>query len=120
MAYDANGSGQKEIYLRPFDPESPESTPIYPITKLGGLFPKWSPDGKTLYYFGIDKEENTLFAVSIETEPELIISERRIISTDMAGVADFIPMPDGSFILLQSNAADQAPDLRVILNWEIE
>ena len=117
VAYDANGSGRKEIYLRPFDATNPESTPIYPVTKLGGFFPTWSPDGKTLYYFGIDADESTLFAVTIETKPELDISERRTISTDMAGVVDFVPMPDGSFILLRSNAADQAPDLRVILNW---
>jgi len=121
VAYTANGSGQSEIYLRPFDPENPESTPIYPVTKLGGDSPKWSTDGQTLYYFGIDAEEHTLFAVTIERTPDLKVSERSTISTDMAGVADFIPMPDGTFILLKStgNAADQAPDLRVILNWEL-
>jgi serine/threonine protein kinase/Tol biopolymer transport system component len=122
VAYNANGSGRQEIYLRPFDAVNPESTPIYPVTTLGGQSPQWSPDGRTLYYSGIDADENTLFAVTIETEPELIISERDTISTDMAGVADFIPMPDGSFIMLKStgNAVDQVPDLRVILNWESE
>jgi len=122
VTYIANGSGRYEIYLRPFDATNPEGTPIYPVTKLGGDFPKWSPDGQTLYYFGIDKEEETLFAVTIETTPELKVSERRTISTDMAGVADYKPMPDGTFIMLKStgNAADQAPDLRVILNWEME
>jgi eukaryotic-like serine/threonine-protein kinase len=118
VAYDANGSGRKEIYLRPFDATNPESTPIYPVTKLGGVFPKWSPDGKTLYYRGIDADKGTLFAITIETQPELKVSERRTISTDMSGVVDFVPMPDGSFILLQSNAAGQVPDLRVILNWD--
>jgi len=120
VTYEANGSGRKEIYLRPFDATNPESTPIYPVTKLGGIFPKWSPDGKTLYYFGVDADKDTLFAVTIETEPELKVSERRTVSTDMGGVVDFVPMPDGSFILLRSNAADQAPDLRVILNWGSE
>jgi eukaryotic-like serine/threonine-protein kinase len=119
VAYTANGSGRNEIYLRPFDAQNPESTPIYPVTKFGGDYSKWSPDGQTLYYFGIDKEENTLFAITIETHPEVKVSERRTISTDMAGVADYIPMSDGTFIMLKStgNAADQAPDLRVILNW---
>lgn len=122
VAYKANGSGHYEIYLRPFDPESPESTPIFPVTKLGGQVPKWSPDGKTLYYFGIDKEKDTLFAVNIETDPEIKVSERRTISTDMAEVVDFIPMPDGTFIMLKSPdiAAGKAPDLRVIFNWEME
>jgi eukaryotic-like serine/threonine-protein kinase len=119
VAYNANGSGRQEIYLRPFDAMNPESTPIYPVTTLGGQKPKWSPDGRTLYYSGIDADEDTLFAITIETEPELKVSERRTISTDMAGVADFLPMPDGSFIMLKStDAADQAPDLRVILNWD--
>jgi eukaryotic-like serine/threonine-protein kinase len=121
VAYTANGSGQSEIYLRPFDPENPESTPIYPVTKLGGDSPKWSTDGQTLYYFGINADEHTLFAVTIETEPELKVTQRRTISTDMAGVVDFVPMPDGSFILLKStgNAVYQIPDLRVVLNWEL-
>ena len=122
VAYNANGSGRQEIYLRPFDALNPESTPIYPVTTLGGQSPQWSPDGPTLYYSGIDADENTLFAVTIETERELKVSQRRTISTDIAGVADFIPMPDGTFILLKSTgiAADQAPELRVILNWEME
>ena len=121
VAYNANGSGQQEIYLRPFDAVNPESTPIYPVTTFGGQSPQWSPDGRTLYYSGIDADENTLFAVTIETEPELKVSQRRTISTDMVGVADYIPMPDGTFIMLKStDAADQAPDLRVILNWEME
>lgn len=120
VAYNANGSGRQEIYLRPFDAMNPESTPIYPVTTLGGQSPQWSPDGRTLYYSGIDADADTLFAVTIETEPELKVSERRIISNDMGGVADFVPMPDGSFILLKStgNTSDQAPDLRVILNWD--
>lgn len=121
VAYNANGSGRQEIYLRPFDAMNPESTPIYPVTTLGGQSPKWSPDGRTLYYSGVDADEDTLFAVTIETEPELKVSERRTISAEMRGVADFVPMPDGSFIFLKSSdAADQAPDLRVILNWEMK
>jgi eukaryotic-like serine/threonine-protein kinase len=118
VAYTANGSGRNEIYLRPFDAQNPESTPIYPVTKFGGDYSKWSPGGQTLFYFGVDAEEDTLFAVTIETTPEVKASERRTISTDMARVADFIPMSDGSFIMLKStDAADQAADLRVILNW---
>jgi hypothetical protein len=54
-------------------------------------------------------------------EPGIKVSERRTISTDMAEVADFIPTPDGSFIMLKSTdgATSQAPDLRVILNWDL-
>ena len=118
VAYATNGSGRWEVYLRPFVAEQPESAPIHAVTKHGGLNLSWSPDGGTLYYRGLDEDFSTLFAVAIETEPELKISEPRTVFTNMEGVWQVIAMPDGRFIRLQSKASVGAarPDLRLILN----
>lgn len=85
VAYHTNGTGRFEIYLRPFVADNPEGAPIYPVTRLGGQSPLWSPDGRTLYFTGVGAEEDSLFAVTVKTEPELEISEPRTVLGDMDG-----------------------------------
>jgi Tol biopolymer transport system component len=109
VAYSANGTGRMEVYLRPFVAENPESAPIHPVTRLGGGAPLWSPDGRTLYYWGIDAEQGQVFAVTVETEPEL----------KMDGVNWIVPMPEGRILKLQDTlqGAGDVPEMRAILNW---
>jgi hypothetical protein len=119
VAYHANGTGRYEIFLRPFIAENPDSAPIYPVSKGGGMGPQWSTDGRTLYYRGIGADEGKLFAVTIQTEPELKISEPRLVFADGKDVNYVVPMPDGRLIRLQpeSGGRGQEPDMRLILNW---
>ena len=121
VAYKTNGTGRMEIYLRPFVAENPESAPIHPVTRGGGEDPFWSPDGRTLYYLGVGADENQVFAVTVETEPELKISERRTVFSNIDGVDYIVPMADGRFIKLQakSRGAGDLPDMRLILNWDL-
>ena len=118
VAYSTNGTGRQEVYLRPFDDEKPESRPIYPVTRGGGIAPMWSADGGTLYYSGAEGDEaETIFAVTVETEPELTISERRVALTGVTGWT--VPTPDGRFIMVKEaeGLKDRRPDVRLILNW---
>jgi Tol biopolymer transport system component len=46
-AYVSNETGTDEIYVRSF-PEPGERTPV---SEGGGGFPRWSPDGNTVYYW---------------------------------------------------------------------
>ena len=119
VVYKTNGTGRYEIYLRPFIAENPESAPIHPVTRRGGDEPMWSPDGRTLYYMGVGADEGQIFAVTVETEPELEISERRTVFSNMDAVNWIVPMPDGRIIKLQakSGGAGDVPDMRLILNW---
>ncbi len=119
VAYKTNGTGRMEVYLRRFVAENPESAPIHPVTRDGGEDPFWSPDGRTLYYVGVGADEGKIFAVTVETEPELKISERRTVFSNLDGVNYIVPMADGRFIKLQdkSRGAGDLPDMRLILNW---
>ena len=119
VAYNANATGRYEVYLRPFVPENQESAPIYPVTKDGGMNPTWSADGKTLYYRSAGDERATMYAVTVETEPELSISERRTVLTGLKGSPYVEPTRDGRFIREQSasGSESQRPDIRLILNW---
>lgn len=108
-----------EVYLRPFVAENPESAPIHPVTRDGGNNPFWSPDGRTLYYLGAGEDENRVFAVTIETEPELRISDRRIVFDSIEGIDYGVPMADGRFVKFRpmSLGGGGLPDMRLILNW---
>jgi len=119
VVYATNGTGRFEVYLRPFVVDNPESAPIYPVTRLGGNNPMWSRDGRTLYYQGVGAENDRAFAVTVETEPELRISERRLVFDSLDGVNWVVPMPGGRLIKLQdkSQGVGDLPNMRVILNW---
>ena len=50
VAYQSNESKPVQIYIRPF----PEPGGPLQVTTAGGSQPRWSPDGKELFYVGLD------------------------------------------------------------------
>jgi dipeptidyl aminopeptidase/acylaminoacyl peptidase len=55
VAYQSNESGRVEIYVRPFVPPSRDASADKPgrqwqVSTAGGIYPRWRPDGKELYY----------------------------------------------------------------------
>jgi eukaryotic-like serine/threonine-protein kinase len=70
IAYVSDESGRDEIYVRTFSPDSATSTSDaggkWLISTAGGREPRWSADGKLLYYMSFDGK---LMAVKIATQP---------------------------------------------------
>jgi dipeptidyl aminopeptidase/acylaminoacyl peptidase/predicted Ser/Thr protein kinase len=115
VAYHTNGSGRFEVYLRPFRPEDPEAAPIYPVSSHGGQSARWSADGATLYYRG-GPDEDEYFAVSVETEPQLQLSEPRRVLENVTWEIDVLP--DDRFVVVKRpETASDRPEIRIILNW---
>jgi Tol biopolymer transport system component len=56
VAYESNESGRQEIYIRPFAAPAASGAAANPaagqwqVSTAGGIFPRWRPDGKELYY----------------------------------------------------------------------
>jgi Tol biopolymer transport system component len=63
-SWDAN-TGSTEVYVRPFN-SIEESKLEYQVSNNGGLWPMWSPDGKTLYYVE-GKDQSKLMAATVLT-----------------------------------------------------
>jgi hypothetical protein len=61
VVYASNESGTKEVYVQPFPVSSGGK---WPVSNGGGSQPRWSNDGKELFYFTPD---STLMAVSVST-----------------------------------------------------
>jgi len=58
VAYSSDESGRFEIYVRPFDPNSPTGIPPgggrWQVSTGGGLTPRWNSNGKELFYVALD------------------------------------------------------------------
>jgi Tol biopolymer transport system component len=62
MAYSSDELGQMEVYVRPF-PDI--NSGKWQVSTRGGSWPRWSPDGRELFY----RNSDAMMAVSVETDP---------------------------------------------------
>jgi len=72
MAYSSDETGRDEVYVRPF----PEGGGKLLVSRGGGTEPRWSRDGRTLFYYGQSDGLPYLIAASIQARPDLAVSAR--------------------------------------------
>jgi hypothetical protein len=68
VAYSSNESGREEVYVRAF----PQPSDKIPISESGGTEPRWSPNGRTLYY----REGTALVAADLGPGPGIQVRGR--------------------------------------------
>jgi eukaryotic-like serine/threonine-protein kinase len=83
MAYSSDETGRDEIYIRPF----PEGGGKLLVSQGGGTEPRWSRDGRTLFYYGQSGGLPHLIAATIQTRPDLSVDAR----TPLFDVSEFEP-----------------------------
>jgi Tol biopolymer transport system component len=116
VAYGSDQSGTWELYVQPF----PNASDGKWMIARGGAEPRWSRDGKELFYFA----DETLMSVPVSTRPTFS-SGAPVALFDAPVQAGYTndsdrwqPAPDGRrFLLLTSAGRDQAPPLDVVVNW---
>ncbi len=117
VAYVSDESGEYEVYVRPF----PAGPGKWRISMNGGVQPRWSRDGKELYYL----DKGVLFAVPFTAKGD----------TFTAGVPQplfdtgshnsdrtnwkYDELPGGRFVVVEreAEALDEARLIHVITNW---
>ena len=125
VAYQSNESKPVQIYIRPFPgPGGP-----WQVTTAGGSQPRWRPDGKELFYVGLD---GRLMAVPIavgadrQLEPGTAVA---LFRTQLAtgrehqlrragSRAQYAVAPDGRFLMNMTLVEATAPPITVVLNWD--
>ena len=120
VAYQSNDSGRFEIYVRPF----PGPGEQYPISTTGGVYPRWSRDGKELYYLAPD---GGLMAVPIRAAsttitagtPTLLFKTRKVGAglNVIASGHQYDVAPDGRFLINVEAESSVAP-ITLLLNWK--
>jgi serine/threonine-protein kinase len=68
VAYVTNESGDPYVYVRPF----PGPGGRWQISSAPGTFPRWAPDGKSLFYIG----DQQLMEVAVDTEGDALRAGR--------------------------------------------
>ena len=125
VAYQSNESKPVQIFIQPFPgPGGPRQ-----VTTAGGSQPRWRPDGKELFYVGLD---GRLMAVPIavgadrqlETGTAVALFQdaaRHRCDSNSGGLgssAQYAVAPDGRFLMTMTLEAATATPITVVLNWD--
>jgi Tol biopolymer transport system component len=117
VAYGSDQSGTWEIYVQPF-PDA--SAGKWMVSNGGGVEPRWSRDGKELFYFS----GQTLMAAPISVQPTfsngppVALFDAPVQPGFTADSHRWQVAPDGTrFLLLVYAANNQTTPLDVIVNW---
>ncbi len=111
LAYASGESGRLEVYVTAF----PGPGGRWQVSSSGGVSPRWSPDGKELYYVG----ENKMRTVEIPNADQFSLGPARELFDMDPNLPQFDVAPDGKRFLVQKRAGEAtAPPLNLVLNWE--
>ena len=121
VAYESNETGQYEIYVRAFsgDAVASQTGGKWMISKDGGMFPRWSSDGRELVYISLDR--TAIMSVTVDTGhvfrpgvPRQLIK----IPADRGNSSGVAPTPDLKRFLMPVAVEAKAPQsFTVVLNW---
>ncbi len=108
LAFASDEEGKNNVYVTSF----PSGQRKWRISTTGGAYPRWSPDGRTLYYLS----RGRIQAVVVSEEPLFSVGQTHTLQAFGDGIRGFDVARNGKIIALQ--APDQSPPpLKVVLNW---
>jgi Tol biopolymer transport system component len=122
IAYVSNESGRDEVYVQ----SVPLSGAKYPISTSGGMGPRWSRDGKELFFVRADGALMSLpvtIGQRFTAGPAKLLLDSRMLQgmATSPGGTDFQPFPDGQrFLFALYRSENLSPPITVVLNWESE
>jgi len=112
IAYDSDESGTREVYVALTDGAGDKKR----ISPSGGRAPKWSRDGKELFYAAPD---DSIVAVPVTSGASLQAGPGASLVRLETGIRNFDVSPDGSRFLV-TTPLEKSPEspIRVIVNWD--
>ena len=114
IAYQSDATGRDEIYIGPF----PASTHQWQVSAEGGVEPRWSTDGRELFY----RNGRKLMAVDVQTGTEPILGKPIVLFETSEGIGNaFDVAPDGQRFVMIDATTDPLPShLNLVLHWDEE
>ena len=117
IAYYSNRTGRSEIWVASY----PNLEQQRPVSFEGGVEPRWSDDGKELYY----RVDNKMMAVAVnEDDQEISIEPPRVLFKGdfwRGGWPTYGVAPDGRFLMIQRaeepTKHNEPHRIRIVLNW---
>jgi eukaryotic-like serine/threonine-protein kinase len=123
LAYQSDETGQIEIYVRTF-PNPAGGT--WKVSNSGGTRPRWSPDGRELFFMGGGTQNSAgspLMAVTVNTTPTFQAGQVRQLLPGpfFSGLASrtYDITPDGQRFIVIKSSGGGLPNSRLVLveNW---
>jgi Tol biopolymer transport system component len=119
IAYDSDESGAREVYVQGFAPDRVPTAAFgkWQISTAGGIKPKWSRDGKELYYIAPDRK---LMAVPVKIgqtfEPGVAVP---LFETNSVSFFPYDVAADGRFLVntVVESPSVAASGVTLLLNW---
>ena len=118
IAYHSNVSGnQTQIFVQPF----PGPGERKQISTDGGASPRWSPDGREIFY--LDYGRQAIVAVEVRTEPAIEAGTPRLLFEWPIGRAydrQWDVAPDGERFVVRGTSETKGrsrPRIHFVLNW---
>jgi len=110
LAYVSDESGENQVYVTPF----PDAHQRSQVSKQAGNRPRWSPDGRQLYYLGKDHQIQVTF-LRFTTNGVEMADTKPLFKIE---IPDFQVSKDGKRFLVYKIVDSQEPStLTVINNW---
>jgi serine/threonine-protein kinase len=118
LAYRMLESGLPEVFVSPYPNVGGGR---WQMSTGGGTAPRWSRDGKELFFRGLGSRRSQMLSVKVPADgafatarPQVLFDFQDVLST--AGLDDFDVAPDGRFLFFKpTTATPDAP--HVIVNW---
>ena len=111
VAYVSLESGPAEIYVHAF----PNASARVRVSTNGGLWPRWSRDGRELYYFeGIPA--NRLMSVAIPADGSMRLPAPKLVFTTFVGTTWDTTSTKDRF-LVELTTRSEGTQLAIIANW---
>ena len=128
LAYSSASAGESlewEIYVTPFPDVGSER---HRISNETGLYPRWGPDGKELFYQPQQPRDGgtmTMMVVPVETEPTFSAGRPEVLfegpyspAWSILQLRPYDVAADGRFLMLKPVTTEsQQPDLILVQNW---
>jgi serine/threonine protein kinase/dipeptidyl aminopeptidase/acylaminoacyl peptidase len=123
VAYVSDEAGRDEIYVRTFSTDSnavsSDDEGKWTISTDGGTEPRWSGDGKTLYYISHDAN---VMAVQITTNQPFRAGVPKVLFQPLGVVGgpfrqSWSVTPDGKRFLFAAQPEQRTASFNVVLNW---
>ena len=116
VAYVSSASGEHRVYVCPF----PACSPIHQVSPGLGSSPRWSPDGKELYW----QVQNGLMLADVDMSRESPTNNvRELFDVEIVALHTFCydVTPDGNFVIVEPIAEEDDVEARrfihVTENW---
>ena len=114
VAFSAGETGRSEIYVAPVNEPGAKVT----VSTAGGILPRWSRDGKEIFYLTVQRDK--LMVARVTTGAAFDVGPvRELFQLDVADALGSLydVSPDGQQFLVNVRVGEPVAPITVVVNW---